>query len=615
MNILKLTVQGFKSFSTAESIEFDKLDAGLFFVTGRNEVEPELGANGVGKSALFEALSFAFFGKTSTNLKAGDIKNKFSSEPCVVEVRFFTHTGMHYLQRTWNPNTLLLDGKVVTQQELESLIKLNFDSFSYSILISQFGNKFIDFKQAEKMEIFTSILDDKLGAWDIFTEKSKLKVDAISTKCLLLETEIANLKGRIESLDVSFEDKIDEWKKDKEVKLQDLQTSITDTKTEILLTKKSAVDIDYKRTISQSGLKDAETTLDSLVDLLDSYTQELANFQKKKIEQTVLLNTLTSKETQLLTAKNDCPVCSQTITEDFKTVLLDNVKLEIATKNRIIRNLIEDEELFLQNKQWGEKLKFEETTNIKTFEKTIQEYNLQLARVDTLITSLTSKLSLLQTTYETINDSSNPYETILEENQQQLEELNKLLQTKECELDSSHEDLEIYKYWTKAFKEIKLMLIEEALKDFEISINNYVAKLGMPDWQVKLSIDSENKSGTIKKGFTIKVVSPDISENLPFEAWSGGEGQRIRLATTLGLVDFIKSRRGSFSDILILDEPTQYLSEEGIRSLLDNLLEIATTDSRKIFLIDHRELTSYGLFKNVLTVTKDEKGSKLSWQN
>jgi DNA repair exonuclease SbcCD ATPase subunit len=105
------------------------------------------------------------------------------------------------------------------------------------------------------------------------------------------------------------------------------------------------------------------------------------------------------------------------------------------------------------------------------------------------------------------------------------------------------------------------------------------------------------------------VKSPVNEELVPFDCWSGGEGQRIRIATTLGLSDFIESRRGTNWNILVLDEPTQFLSEQGISDLLKMLREKAKLKDISIYLIDHRDLNTYGLFSGKLEIIKTDKGS------
>jgi DNA repair exonuclease SbcCD ATPase subunit len=70
-----LTLIGFKCLAAVTTFQFPTTP-GLYFVTGRNEVNPELEANACGKSTLFcDAVSWCLYGKTPRGVKAGDVIN------------------------------------------------------------------------------------------------------------------------------------------------------------------------------------------------------------------------------------------------------------------------------------------------------------------------------------------------------------------------------------------------------------------------------------------------------------------------------------------------------------------------------------------------------------
>ena len=105
------------------------------------------------------------------------------------------------------------------------------------------------------------------------------------------------------------------------------------------------------------------------------------------------------------------------------------------------------------------------------------------------------------------------------------------------------------------------------------------------------------------------VQSPYNDRYVSFKCWGGGVSQRLRLAGTMGLIDLIRSRTGVECNIEVWDEPTQWLSEQGIDDLLYVLEERAKEGSKKVFLIDHRKLQSFGGFYNIINIIKDKSGS------
>jgi DNA repair exonuclease SbcCD ATPase subunit len=118
MEIKKIKVRNFKSFVGTQEFDFQKVN-GLIFVNGKNYVDDTIGSNGSGKSSLFsDAILWGFFGKTASGLKSTNVKNWSSNDTSSVVIEFDNHV----LERTYKPNALKLDDKIITQEELENLL-------------------------------------------------------------------------------------------------------------------------------------------------------------------------------------------------------------------------------------------------------------------------------------------------------------------------------------------------------------------------------------------------------------------------------------------------------------------------------------------------------------
>ena len=591
-----------------QEVDFEKYDSGLVFVTGDNRTEPKLGANGCGKSSVFEALSFCLYGKTSTNLKAGDIKNWFSKEPCEVSIDIDNYN----IKRTWNPNSLKLNGKVVTQEAIDRIVGMNFDSFSYSVFISQFGQKFLDFTPTEKLNIFTSILETTLKEWDKYIEYCSSKIKDINADKLEVVTKIANIEGQLQSLDVQdFKKESEEWETSISDKIVELDKTIKDieVKEEEIVTNLSKV-----FTNTNKLEEDVSSLKTKIVDEEKTYQKFLedTSWTKGRIIELSTKVELLEKNIESMTSisgLDNCPTCLQ--------------KVNPAVVKREVKKLLKDKkdldgELLLEKGRIGlidiqaEKLK----TKLLSLKASLSTSEKELGDLAKYETKLTTQKSFLEEeikkhikTINALKEEKNPFSDIGTDNKSKTKVLRRMISYKKNDLENLTRDSEIYQYWTKGFKDIKLMLTAEALDELEVEVNNNLQNLGMNNWKVKLSIDSETKAGNLKRGFSMYVKSPVNEELVPFDCWSGGEGQRIRIATTLGLSDFIESRRGTNWNILVLDEPTQFLSEQGISDLLKMLRDKAKDKDISIFLIDHRDLNTYGLFSGKLEVVKTDKGS------
>ena len=165
-------------------------------------------------------------------------------------------------------------------------------------------------------------------------------------------------------------------------------------------------------------------------------------------------------------------------------------------------------------------------------------------------------------------------------------------------------------FWISGFKRVRLFLIEEAIKQLELEINNNLGSLGLMDWAVTLDVERENKSGGITKGFTVLVQPPDSDKPVKLESYSGGETQRLLLAGNLGLANLIMERAGLYNTIEFFDEPSQHLSAEGLLDLTETLYQRAIDSKKRIFVVEHK-LLDYP-YTGTFTVVKDQKGSKIS---
>jgi DNA repair exonuclease SbcCD ATPase subunit len=209
-----------------------------------------------------------------------------------------------------------------------------------------------------------------------------------------------------------------------------------------------------------------------------------------------------------------------------------------------------------------------------------------------------------------VEAEKNPFTGMLESGQERLQITKNKLRGVQDQLDRSHERHALYSFWVRGFKEVRLQLIAEALEQLEIEANSELMELGLIDWELRFDVDSETKKGTLSRGFSVSVLSPHNDERVPWEAWSGGESQRLRIGAQCGLANLIRDRTGCDLPLEVWDEPTEGLSEEGITDLMNALKERAIREGRTIWVVDHRSL-GYGGFDGTVTVVKDDKGSRI----
>jgi DNA repair exonuclease SbcCD ATPase subunit len=124
-------------------------------------------------------------------------------------------------------------------------------------------------------------------------------------------------------------------------------------------------------------------------------------------------------------------------------------------------------------------------------------------------------------------------------------------------------------YWRQGFRKVRLFCLDNVLRELAVETRNALLALGLVGWTVDFTTATENKSGTLKLGVQADIRSTVATRK--FETMSLGESQRARLAISLGLANLIQRWAGVRFDVEVFDEPTAWLSEQGVEDLLDAL--------------------------------------------
>ncbi len=252
----------------------------------------------------------------------------------------------------------------------------------------------------------------------------------------------------------------------------------------------------------------------------------------------------------------------------------------------------------------------EYTQTLKALTQNQTDFEHECWTLERQISTEEAKVAALLSSIKTETERANPYASLIQAKR-------KLLLTVEQQLVGNHHDRKnvgaehaAVNYWVAGFKRVRLFIVEAALAQLELEVNNNLAGLGLGTWRVSFDVERENKSGGLTKGFTTFVHPPGAEEPVRFEAYSGGEVQRLRLAGSLGLANLIMERTGLNSRVEFYDEPSAHLSTEGLLDLADVLHERAISLERKCWIIDHRIIDFAG-FADTFTAVKDVNGSRL----
>lgn len=615
MKPISLRIKNFGSIQNELTFHFPQ-ESGLFFMQGVNEVEPRLGSNGAGKTTIWKALTWLLYAKTGNGLKAGDVCNWETNKGVEVELDFRYENDERCLwtmTRTWKPNAWRLShiAEYVTDEEAIDLTKdesnpvladlrLDFVPFLNCVLMAQGEPMFLDLKHDAKAALFSDVLG--LDLWLDYSAKASKRASAQDVVTRGLERELSALiatRNQIQGQDLTSH--IDDWQAQQDAELNALEQRyeqlVVRLKEDQAAVKKAEDERDRKRAYYQE-CRTAVTAMRKKVETASAKYDELR-----------LLTAQTRgvvRAAQELNSQSVCPTCGQDLYEGHRhsTKHLKKQEDDLADLEGYLqeaKEIMEDLDGELRKKQEDER---DADQDWRDAERAIQN-----AKRDCLTTE--KELDAIEDKVEELGKAKNPYADLHDLQQREgLRVANQIASTQRL-LDDSMSQYSLFSFWVRGFKEVRLQLIAEALNELEVEVNSCVAQLGLVDWELNFMVDRETKSGNVQKGFNVFVRSPRNDAAVPWEAWSGGEAQRLRVAANMGLANLIRTRTGAGFNLEVWDEPSQGLSQQGVTDLLEALAARAQAEERVIWIVDHTA-HSFGGFAGGAVITKTSKGSQLT---
>ncbi len=619
MEILWLKIQDFKSFRGKHRIDFRSYGPGLYFMKGENHDEEELGSNGSGKSTIWDALHWCWFGTSVRGTPSTQLVPWSGSGRPLVEFAAKIDGSVIKIRRSHKPNKLTLvrrkKAKDITQIELNDFLGLTSETIQNSIIMGQFSRYFFDLKPREKMNVLTDLLD--LDYWTNCGKRANDALSVLKEDQHGLEKKLADREGSIKALQTAaatLQSDLDKAGRKVAVKEIRKETRLLRADLVTLAEQRERLKEEQKEADKKGDEhQEAMNKLSERIDELKDEENELA-FSHRKVTDAV--KELRDKIKKLEQRKfggdpYPCPECGQPITDAHRRKERRKIDLEL------VKQLTEKGEL-------GDLL----SKQSHKIDEDVEEYNKQLNlregcdgdydRLGKRIRILTAKIHRIE---GDIEDNEKEIELTqkettwirdrLEENQTKIAEKEKEVKATKKELHEIEAANNQASYWARTFKDIRLFEINDVLTSLQVEINSYLADLGMAGWTVQLEVERTTQRGSVSRGFRVMVDPGKGSKGgaKPWEAWSGGEGQRLRLAGALALSNLILRKFNRTSNIQIWDEKLYWLSGQGEGDMLELLHEIAVQEGKQIWVVDQHNL-DYP-FDGSIRVIKDSNGSRI----
>ena len=566
-------------------IVFETLRWKNFLSTGDQWTEIQLnespstlivGTNGAGKSTMLDALCFALFNKPFRKINRGQLVNSINEKSLKVEVIFSIGKDEYRVFRGVKPNLFEVykNNKMVdqdaatkdTQKYLEqSILKLNFKSFTQVVILG--SSTFVPFMQlgaTVRREVIEDLLDIKIFSYMNTILKDRVRNEGSRNK------ETIYLKNIAEERVSSQERLINSLK---EVNVSRQQKN------------------EEKYSLNESKIKQKETKKKSKLKKLDKieqgcgeiekYRTSLQGLRDKQTENKTELRRLT-KEITFLETNDECPTCTQVISDEFK-----GVRMASLTNSGSI--LTKDAEELTSNID-------DVLIVIDKIEKMCEEMH----ELRSEVSSIERDVDRLHKENLEIDKEKKVKNPKVDEETKILETLTKELRQVEDNCAKISQTIDEFQVVSTLLKDsgIKKQVIKKYIPIFNNLINKY---LNIMDFFVNFTLDEEFN----------EVIKSRFRDEFSYASFSEGEKQKIDLALLFTWREIARMKNSVATNLLILDEVfDSSLDDQATGELLKILRSLGV--GTNVFVISHKGDILIDKFLKTIKFEKQNDFSKMS---
>jgi exonuclease SbcC len=566
MRIKSVKIHNILSIENAE-VTFD--DDGLMLVEGWNHDVNT--ANGAGKTAVFNAISFALFGElprkiTATEVlrrgcKSGYVEISVAVGETSYRVKRLRPKGVHFFKEERDIT--------LTQSEWEHILGLNYDQFILSMYAAQgTSTRFLSINDSEKKKFLLQLLN--------LEEFSSCKVVA-DGKVKLLEDQLISLRSRKQAV----ESKIDAYQEsliDENV----IQRSVDDC---------NKVIADMTKLLIQAR-QVPKPDLSKYLKLEDDMLAKRNEFAAIRVRREILHDShkkLGAKNSSIPIFLDKCRSCGHSLDIVAAKATYEKELAERSAEMAEIKRAIDDCDSFL-----GRENGVNEISNKIKARKVTESAEYDAARFQ--VSDLQTKITLQQRELK-------EFSLKLQNNSELLNKI-KLLRAdlNRSSLDESSvlRNIELYKTLSAMYSPTgaQAYILDSVIDSFNERVAEHINLL----WS-NLTYELKSYKETVKGDVTAKFSEHLLMDgrSISIGSLSGGEYRALSLCVDLALIGVMERQFGLSLSPIILDEPFENLDGVG-REFIFALLEKISGD-KLIIVIDHsNELKS--MFSKVLSVEK-----------
>lgn len=570
VNFTKISIKNFLSFGNDPvELEFKK---GLHVITGINRDKLDR-QNGIGKSAMMEAIYFSIFGKPIRDIKKDLIVNNYTNGTCEVVLHFDLINGdnvIHYkIIRTINPSKLFLykededitrDSIKNTEEYLHNLISASESIFENCVIMTV--NNTVPFMAKNKVDKRKFI--EGIFNLDIFSRMLSVAREDYNESKRSYEIELTKMEGSQTHL-TSLQKQRDNILNTRKTKLEIYQNRKVSN-----IEEKSKLEKEIEKELSEN-LDDIKSKIQKLKDGKDLLEKNTIKLIEEKSDLTSKINHLENTAKKIGTSESKCPVCLRSIKEHDKK-LVEDEKLKISEEISEYKKSIQKLETDISNNR-DNKRKLEAgidklTDKIKTFAVNEQKRKSAKERIK----QLDIWLSQLDGDIEEMRSIKTDLDT-------EVFDAEKIL-------DDVKESVNNYRQTMNLLDTVKFILAEEGVKSYIVSkilamfnerIRYYLAKL------------DANCLCNFNQYFEEEIIN-EKNKVCSYNNFSAAERKTIDIACMLSFIDMRKLQGDVTYNISIFDELfDSSFDAKGLENVTNIIKERVEKYDECIMVISHRK--------------------------
>ena len=615
LNFEKLILHNFGSYGHAE---LDLRNKGFCLVSGKNAYKKDNAiSNGSGKSFLWNAICFVFTGETLTGLHS-NLKNINITDDntCYVELFFSEGLDSYHLTRIANPrsdlkvikNDIDVSGKGVRESEkklAELLPTLTKNLITSTIIIGQgMPNKFSSFSPSGRKELL-----EKLTRADFMIEDIKQRVSERQLKLssdirasedtlLMNQSQLSIIESELKSKTSEFESLI---QPNFEVELA--QINLKHNELSLLINQNNeviaSIETEYQKA-TEALLTLTEEKSKVVTEEQEAYTKAILETQQRQLTIKAELDTIIREINKMSSIKDTCPTCGQSLQGAIKpdTSALEQKQLDL--KEQLSEVTVKLSSQNTKHQEYQKVIAKQFDADLIAKKQLCETLRTQLAGLKNTVSTASVQQTELQAQANKLKYESENWDKRRQALLQRIADLEASVQKFKNSITLIEQDKLVLE---EHFKVVKKMdtLIKRDFRGYLLSnIISYI--------NVKAKEYSEIVFGT--KDLEVYLEGNDLNISYcgkMFDNLSGGEKQRVDLILQFTIRNMLTAYLNFNSNILVLDEITDFLDKKSCGAVLDLIArELNTIES--VFIVSHHASELALPIDSEVIIKKNEAG-------